>query len=56
MGGTNNEPQTGTKKIHSSGPVSLRDKQLTKEIVAAFQERLHSNRNAFSLAPLLARG
>ena len=54
MGGTNNEPQTGTK-IHSSGPVSLRDKQLTKEIVAAFQERLHSNRNAFSLALLLAR-
>ena len=45
MGATNNKPQTGTNKSDSSGSVSLRDKQLTEEIVSAFLERLHSNRN-----------
>ena len=45
MGGSNNKPQTGTKKTDSSGSVSLRDKQLTDEIVAAFLEKLHSNRS-----------
>lgn len=40
MGGSNNKP---TKRTDSSGCVSLRDKQLTAEIVSAFLDKLHSN-------------